>query len=76
MNEELKKYLIKRLKSLSWRAFVMLAVGLIALLIETVGKLNVSPFIVTIIGLLGGEATKWLNDHTDIFGARLKSQPK
>lgn len=72
MNEELKQYLIKRVKSLAWRAGVMLAVGLLALIVEAVGKLNISPFLTTLIGLACGEATKWLNDNTDMFGKALK----
>jgi len=70
MNESIKK----RLKSLAWRAG---CVALVAGLNEAgkyVGVFDLPPIVQTLIGLAVGEATKWLNTHTDMFGGALKKQ--
>jgi len=72
MSEELKAQLLKRVKSLAWRSLVMLLVGLIALVLDNLNAVEVPPWAVALVGLLGGEATKFLNSKIDVFGARSK----
>ena len=72
MSEENKIILIKRLKSLGWRLGCYVAVSLIAFGIDALKLFNIPPEVVAIIALIAGEATKAINNQTEIFGARLK----
>ena len=69
MSQELKAQLLKRLKSLAWRSLVMFLVGLIALVLDGLNGVEVPLWVVGLVGLLGGELTKFLNSKMDIFGA-------
>lgn len=62
--KELRDQLISRVKSLVWRAGGVIAVGLLAWLIEpsVVEALNIPPFVVVGAGLIVGEITKFLNN--------------
>ena len=61
MQEDVKKALISRLKSLLWRAGAMAAILAIEAIVESVGLFNLDPLWVTLIGLAAGEVTKWIN---------------
>jgi hypothetical protein len=65
-----KEYLLKRLKSLLWRTGVGLVLGLIALLLNILPDFQLPVLIVYIITNLAGEATKWLNSNTNLFGIK------
>ena len=56
-----KDIFIKRLKSLAWRLSSYLVVSLVAFAGQNLDLLNLSPQLVTIIALVLGEVTKYLN---------------
>lgn len=72
MSEETKQLLLKRLKSFLWRAGVLFALAGVNFTMENLGLLNLPTWVVGLIGLLAGEGTKWLKNHTNVLGARLK----
>ncbi len=61
-----------RLKSLAWRALVMFLLGVLALVAGVLKEINLPEVATLLLGLIINEVTKWLNNHTDMFGARLK----
>lgn len=62
MNYSQKEQIIKRLKSLAWRLGAMVATFVIAsFLAEVLPILEISPEVKTVIGLMLGEVTKYLN---------------
>ena len=63
MSEEVKIQLIKRLKSLAWRALGFVLAGLLAVATEFIAKVGLPPIAVAIIGLIIGEITKFLNSQ-------------
>ena len=73
MTPEIKAILLKRAKSLLWRAACMAGIGLIGFLVEQLSLFHIPPFVLAVVGLMAGEATKWLRDHTNMLGAKLKS---
>ncbi len=56
-NEKLKK----RILSFVWRLGVYAIVSVIAFVTQNISELGVNPAVVSIIALIGGEVTKWLN---------------
>lgn len=52
---------IKRLKSLLWRSGMMGLAVCIAFLTENIGVLELSPFATTMLGLVLGEVSKYIN---------------
>jgi NDP-sugar pyrophosphorylase family protein len=58
MNKQLKK----RLESLIWRAGVMSAVAFINYVVDSLAGVGVSAEIIVLLGLIGGEVTKHLNN--------------
>jgi len=62
MTYEQKEQIIKRLKSLGWRLGAMVVAFIIASFAdEILPMLEVSPEVKTVIGLMLGEVTKYLN---------------
>jgi len=57
MNEQLKK----RAKSLAWRTSMMILAGIIAFLLDNAVDLELPSYVVILLGLVGGEITKYLN---------------
>ena len=61
----MKKYidtpLIKRIKSLVWRAGAMALAVFVAALSENIGMLELSPTATMFLGLILGELSKYLN---------------
>jgi len=57
MNEELKK----RIKSFSWRLGMMGLVAIIGFLVENATLLNIPPYVIIVLGLVGGEVSKFIN---------------
>lgn len=57
MNESLKN----RVKSLLWRAAMMGLVAFIAGITENIATLELPTWIVVVLGLAGGEISKYLN---------------
>jgi hypothetical protein len=53
--------LIKRIKSLLWRAGVVATIAMINFIVENVAGLGVPGYAVVLVGLVGGEITKYLN---------------
>lgn len=64
--------IIKRLKSFGWRTTVMVLIALLNWLMENLGLFGLPVWAVGLIGLAAGEATKWLNNNTGMFGKALK----
>lgn len=72
MTEETKQKLIKRLKSLTWRTGCVMVVAGLNYISQRVTSSSLSPEIASVVGILLGEATKYVNNHTEVFGAKLK----
>lgn len=68
MNEQLKK----RLKSLGWRAGCMAIVAALNEIAAQLGTFDLSPFVITVVGLVVGELTKFVANQTTLFGNALK----
>lgn len=67
-----RELVVKRLKSLLWRAGCMGAVASINAIVENLSGLGLPPVVTTMLGLALGELTKWLNNHTNLFGGKQK----
>ena len=63
---------LKRLKSFAWRAGVVALLAGINYVSQSLVNLSLPDWAVVLIGLVANEATKWLNNNTALFGARLK----
>lgn len=57
MNEQF----LKRLKSFGWRTLMMVLAFGVAFLIENLSLLELDPTLITILGLVLGEVSKFLN---------------
>lgn len=57
MNEQF----LKRLKSFGWRTLMMVLAFGVAFLLENLSLLELDPTLVTILGLVLGEVSKFLN---------------
>ena len=57
MNEQLKK----RVQSFAWRLGMVLLVAGIDFMGENIGMFDMSPQVVTFVGLMAGEVSKYLN---------------
>ena len=69
MTEENKVILAKRAKSLAWRTGMMaLAIGL-KFGLENLGLFELNPLVVTLIGLVAGEASKYINSQVQLAKA-------
>ena len=53
--------LTKRIKSLIWRSGMMGVAVFVSTLTDNIGALELTPLATTILGLLLGEVTKFLN---------------
>lgn len=53
--------LIKRIKSLAWRAGMMGLAAIVAYVADNLGVLELNPVVTTIAGLVFGEISKFLN---------------
>ena len=63
MDSATKQALIKRLKSLAWRAGGMLIVVILDWIGTTINLFDVNPAIVVMIGLILGEVTKFVKSN-------------
>jgi hypothetical protein len=63
---------ITRLKSFAWRFGCVALIAGLNWAANNLTGLELPAWAVTIIGLGIGEVTKWLNNHTNMFGAALK----
>lgn len=61
MTEEVKEQLIKRLKSFAWRLGSYVVVSALAVVVDMLGVMQVDPVVVTIVTLVCGEITKYVN---------------
>ena len=68
----MQEELLKRLKSFAWRLGCTVAVAGLSWTMNNLGLLELPPWSVALVGLALGEATKWVNNHTDLFGGSLK----
>jgi hypothetical protein len=59
MNEQLKA----RLKSFLWRTGMMVVAVCIDFALQNMGSFNLTPGAVTVLGLLLGEVSKFLNNQ-------------
>jgi len=65
MTQELKEQLIKRLKSFAWRVGCYITVAGIALIVDNLTLFNISPELTTVIALIAGEITKFVNTYSE-----------
>jgi len=56
--------LVNRVKSFAWRLGVVVAVAAVNFAVKDVTNMGLSGEWVTVIGLIGGEVTKFLNDYS------------
>ena len=63
MTSELKEQLIKRLKSFAWRLGAYTTVSGLAVIIDLLGLFQVDPIVITIVSLVAGEITKYINTY-------------
>lgn len=63
MTPELKEQLTKRVKSFLWRTGAFTVVAGFGLLIDTLTIYQVDPAIITVLGLVAGEVTKYVNTY-------------
>jgi hypothetical protein len=61
MNETTKQIIISRLKSFAWRLGGYIIVSLLAWLVDTLTAIGIDPTIITIVALVVGEITKFVN---------------
>ena len=66
MNEQLKK----RLKSFAWRLGCVMVIAGLNWIAENLSMFELPSIAVMVIGLACGEATKWLNMNTTLFGKK------
>ena len=72
--------LIKRVKAFAWHLGCVMAISGAGWILQQVSGWNIPDITVlglvlptkTVIGLVLAQVTKWLNNHTDIFGGRQK----
>lgn len=55
--------MVKRLKSFAWRLGVVMLVAGVNYVVEQVASVGLSQEWVVFVGLIGGEITKYLNNH-------------
>lgn len=72
MSDELKEKIIKRVKSFAWRLGCAMAIAGLNFVSEQLTTVSLPSWAVGVIGLAIGEATKWVNDHTNLLGGGLK----
>jgi hypothetical protein len=61
MTSENQSQLVKRFKSLLWRAAMMGLALLVEFALNNLGLLDLSPQLTVVIGLVLGEVSKWIN---------------
>ena len=61
MTQEVKIQLLKRLKSFAWRLGAYVVVAGLSALVDMLGILEVEPAIITVVALIAGEFTKFVN---------------
>ena len=76
MQEDVKRALLSRFKSLLWRAGAMLAALLINFMLDNIGLIGLNPIFVTIIGLGLGEVSKWINSSLPALRAARAGKSK
>lgn len=71
--EAFKVAAVKGLISLAWRAGMMVIAGVLAIISNSIGLLDLSPALLGVIGLILGELTKQFNiwEKTKIGVARV-----
>ena len=62
-----KEEMLKRLKSLAWRAGMMLAALVVGFLIENLGVVELPPTITMVVGLILGELSKQINKNLQVL---------
>lgn len=67
-----RENIVKRLKSLLWRAGCLGGIAAVSSILENLAGLGLPVWLQGFLGLGLGEVTKWLNNHTDMFGGRQK----
>lgn len=64
----MNKTFVKRLKSFGWRTGMMVLSFGIAFLLDNISLLELDPVVVTIVGLVLGEVSKFLNSELKMLG--------
>ena len=63
ISPELKAQLISRIKSFAWRLGAYVVVGVCAIILDFFTLSGLDPIIVTIVSLIVGEITKFVNTY-------------
>lgn len=63
MDTKTKEQLVKRFRSFVWRLGSYVIVASLAFIADNIGLFTASPVIVTIVALVCGEITKYLNTY-------------
>jgi hypothetical protein len=61
MKEETKQIIISRAKSFAWRLGGYILVAFLAWVLDTLTTIGINPAIITVVALLVGEITKFVN---------------
>jgi hypothetical protein len=61
---EIQFPITKRIKSFLWRGLMMAVAAFIAYAMDNLDLLELSPLMTTVIGLVLGEVSKWMNVRT------------
>lgn len=72
MTQEMKANILKRVKSLLWRAGCVGVVAALGSMAQQLAGVGLPPMAVTILGLMLGEVSKFVNNHTNLLGVALK----
>lgn len=64
MTQETKQQLIKRIKSFLWRAGAFVVVSGLSAIVDMLGIMKVDPIIITLVSLVVGEITKYVNTYS------------
>lgn len=72
MDKQLWETLKPRLKSFGWRLGCYIVVALLGFVAQQLELFHLSPSVLAFVSLILGEITKWVNNHTTLFGAKLK----
>lgn len=57
----MSKALVNRAKSLAWRTSIMVLAVVLSFVADNAAELQIPPYVVVFIGLLGGELSKYIN---------------
>lgn len=73
MTEEIKKQIVKRVKSFLWRLGCVMGLAGLNFVSEQITTFSLPSWVVGFIGLMIGEIMKWINSNTNLLGGNKKN---